>query len=146
MTRRSPLTALALRLRPGVDLKRELAALATREQLRAGVVLTCVGSLTRVNLRHADRAEGVAREGHFEILSLVGTLAPGGVHLHLAVADGDGVTFGGHLLDGCTVFTTAEVVVGELDALQFAREPDAATGFRELVVTVREGVAPVAGE
>jgi predicted DNA-binding protein with PD1-like motif len=53
----------------------------------------------------------------------------------LAVADADGRVIGGHLLDGCTVRTTAEIVLGLLDGLAFAREVDPSTGWRELLVT-----------
>src|SRR3954451_22936063 len=35
-------------------------------------------------------------------------------HLHLSVTDGDGVAFGGHLVDGCVVDTSAEVVLADL--------------------------------
>ena len=142
MAPRSPVVALAFRLKPGDDLKPELAAFARREQLKAGLILTAVGSLTAVHTRYANREAGVLREGHFEILSLVGTLAADGMHVHLSVADRDGFTFGGHLLDGCVVYTTAEIVVGELAALEFTRESDATYGYRELVVSPRPGVAP----
>ncbi|OWK43293.1 PPC domain-containing DNA-binding protein [Fimbriiglobus ruber] len=127
----------AFRLSPGQDLKRELVAFAQRAKIRAGVVLTCVGSLKTTVLRYANRSETATRDGHFEIVSLVGTLAHDGAHLHLCATDGDGTAFGGHLADGCVIYTTAEVVVGELDGWVFAREPDAATGFRELVVRPR---------
>lgn len=72
--------------------------------------------------------------GHFEIVSLVGTLSANGSHLHLAVADSTGRTIGGHLLDGCRVYTAAEIVLGELPALDFRRETDPAFGYLELVV------------
>ncbi len=137
MADRSPLVALAVRLPPGADLKHELVALTAREGLRAGVVLTCVGSLTTVALRYANRDAATVRTGHFEILSLAGTLSPAGVHLHLCVADRDGAPTGGHLMDGCVVYTTAEVVVGELPGVEFGRELDATYGYRELVVRPR---------
>ncbi len=41
---------------------------------------------------------------------------------------------GGHVTYGCTVRTTAEVLLALLPDGRFAREPDAATGFDELVV------------
>src|SRR5438874_1529918 len=81
----------AFRLTPGQDLRQELLAFARRAELRAGAVLTCVGSLTTVALRYANRSEPAVRTGHFEIVSLVGTLGSDGGHLHLCVADGDGV-------------------------------------------------------
>src|SRR5947209_847292 len=63
----------AFRLRPGQDLKTEILAFARREGIRAGAVVTCVGSLTTVKLRLANRSETANRTGHFEIVSLVGT-------------------------------------------------------------------------
>jgi predicted DNA-binding protein with PD1-like motif len=44
---------VVVRLRPGQDLERELLAVAERERIQAGWVLTCVGSLSRATLRLA---------------------------------------------------------------------------------------------
>jgi uncharacterized protein len=129
---------IALRLRPGADLKAELLALAAREGVRAGWVLTCVGSLSQARLRLAGGTEHAIWQGPFEILALTGTLSQDGSHLHLAVADDQGRTVGGHLAEGCTVRTTAEVVVAADDRLVFAREHDPATGHDELVVRERD--------
>jgi predicted DNA-binding protein with PD1-like motif len=129
---------IALRLGPGADLRGELLGLADREGVRAGWVLTCVGSLSRVRLRLASGAEHRTWQGPFEIVALTGTLSPDGGHLHLAVADHQGRTVGGHLAEGCVVRTTAEVVLGADDRLVFAREHDPATGYDELVVRERD--------
>ena len=129
---------IALRLLPGADLKGELLALAAREHLRAGWVLTCVGSLSRVRLRLAGGAEHATWEAAFEIVALTGTLSQDGGHLHLAVADHQGRSFGGHLAEGCIVRTTAEVVLAADDRLVFAREHDPVTGYDELVVRERD--------
>ena len=83
---------IALRLHPGADLKAELLALATRERVQAGWVLTCVGSLSRVRLRLAGGAEHGTWQGPFEIVALTGTLSGDGGHLHLAAAAGVVVT------------------------------------------------------
>jgi len=125
---------VAVRLRPGQDLRRELLAVAERERIQAGWVLTGVGSLSRATLRLAGAARHAQLEGALEIVALVGTLSRGGSHLHLAVADDHGATVGGHLSDGCVVRTTAEVVVGADHRLRFDREPDPETGYDELVV------------
>jgi uncharacterized protein len=125
---------IALRLRPGADLKAELLGLAVRERIRAGWVLTCVGSLSQVRLRLAGGTEHAAWQGALEIVALTGTLSQDGGHLHLAVADDQGCTVGGHLAEGCTVRTTAEVVLAADDRLVFGREHDPATGYDELVV------------
>ena len=129
---------IALRLRPGADLKAELLALATHERIRAGWMLTCVGSLSGVRLRLAGGTKHATWQGPFEIVALTGTLSQDGGHLHLAVADQQGRTIGGHLPEGCTVHTTAEVVVAADDRLLFAREHDPATGYDELVVRERD--------
>ena len=78
---------IALRLGPGADLKAELLALAARERIRAGWMLTCVGSLSRVRLRLAGGTKHATWQGPFEIVALTGTLSQDGGHLHLAVAD-----------------------------------------------------------
>ena len=129
---------VVVRLRPGQDLERELLAVAERERIQAGWVVTCVGSLSRVTLRLAGAASRTTLQGAFEIVALAGTIARQGSHLHLAVADDRGVTLGGHLLAGCVVRTTAEVVIGADDRLRFGREHDPETGYRELVVHLQE--------
>ena len=124
-----------LRLRPGQDLLRSLAAFAEEKQIRAGVVLTTVGSLNETRLRLANRRELTVRKGKAEIVSLVGTIDARSAHLHLSVSDGRGRTFGGHLVEGCPVYTTAEIAIGELPELRFSREKDVGgSGYEELKV------------
>jgi hypothetical protein len=130
----SPLKTYALRLRPGDDLRQQLNALVQAHHIAAGTMLTCVGSLTVVTLRLANQEGPTEYRGHFEIVSLVGTLSINGSHLHLAVSDSTGRTMSGHLLDGCRVYTTAEIVLGELPGLEFRREVDPTFGYQELVV------------
>lgn len=129
---------LPLRLHPGADLKAELAELGQRDTVRAGIILTAVGSLSHAELRFADCEEGTSLPGPWEIIALSGTLSPEGLHLHAALADGEGRVVGGHVLDGCRVYTTVELVVGVLEGWRFGREHDPATGYRELNVS-REG-------
>lgn len=126
-----------LRLRPGQDLKRELVAFAVRKGLQAGIIVTCVGSLRRAALRLADRPETTIYEAKYEILSLVGTLSLDGPHLHVALSDGDGRTIGGHLQDGSLIYTTAEIIVGELEQFTFTRPIDPETSFDELTIAAR---------
>jgi predicted DNA-binding protein with PD1-like motif len=131
----SPVQAYALRLRPGDDLRQQLLAFSQTHGIEAGAMLTCVGSLTDVTLRLANQEGPTHYHGHFEIVSLVGTLsATGGSHLHLSVSDSTGRTLGGHLLDGCRIYTTAEIVLGELPTLAFTRDTDPTFGYKELTV------------
>ncbi|TGE10067.1 PPC domain-containing DNA-binding protein [Hymenobacter fodinae] len=134
----SPMRAYALRLKPGDDLRQQLTSFAAQHQLKAAAILTCVGSLTTTTLRLANQEGPTVYRGHFEIVSLVGTLSVNGSHLHLSVADSTGRTIGGHLLDGNIVYTTAELVLGELPELDFRRETDATFGYKELSVQPAE--------
>lgn len=127
----------ALRLRPGDDLRRELERFTKERGIKAGFVITTVGSLRKASLRLADKSDATGFEGKFEIVSLVGTLAQDGVHLHASISDGEGRTVGGHLVEGCLVYTTAEIVIGEATGMEFRRETDAATGYKELTIRPR---------
>ena len=132
---------LAVRLIPGTDLKAELARLTESHTLRAGVILTCVGSLAHACLRMpgAADAEAVYRtfDGPLEIVSLTGTLSRDGLHAHISLSRADGACVGGHLAHGCLIHTTAELVIGEMPELEFRRLPDSATGHSELTVRPR---------
>ena len=138
----SALKTYALRLKPGDDLRQQLTAFVQANHIVAGTMITCVGSLTVATLRLANQEGPTVYRGHFEIVSLVGTLSTNGSHLHLAVSDSTGRTIGGHLLDGCRVYTTAEIVLGELPQLEFWRETDATFGYQELAVRPAAALAP----
>jgi uncharacterized protein len=124
----------ALRLKPGQDLRKEIEAYVRKEKIKAGWMVTCVGSLTQANLRLANQPEGTTYKGHFEIVSLVGTLSTAGCHLHLSFSDSTGRTIGGHLLPDNLVYTTAEIVIGESKDLLFTREKDGSTPWEELQI------------
>lgn len=125
---------ICLRLTPGQDLKHELDRLVSENALNGAFVITCVGSLTRAVLRLANQPGTVTFDGHFEIVSLTGTMAINGAHYHIAISDEHGVTHGGHLWDGSLIYTTAEIVIGVPENVQFVREIDPQTTYDELVV------------
>lgn len=124
-----------MRLSPGADLKDSLQRFTQNQRLAAGCIVTAVGSLQQARLRFAGQDAATTLTGPFEIVSLVGTLSPDGLHLHLAIADAQGQTRGGHVLSGCRVYTTAEIVLADLRGLRFQRVPDPQTGYRELAIS-----------
>jgi predicted DNA-binding protein with PD1-like motif len=124
----------AFRLKPGDDLRAGIEAFAKQENIQAGWVMSCVGSLTQTNIRFANQPNGSKANGHFEIVSLVGTVSVNGCHLHLSVSDSLGHTTGGHLLPENLVYTTAEVVLGESRRHVFTREKDGTTPWEELQI------------
>jgi uncharacterized protein len=124
----------AIRLKPGNDLKRELETYVAQNNIRAGWIASCVGSLTGYNLRFANQPSGSTGSGHFEILSLSGTVSISGLHLHISISDTTGKTIGGHLLDSNIVYTTAEIIIQEDDSFVFTRAIDGTTPWPELQV------------
>ena len=124
----------ALRLKPGEDLLKGINAVIKEKNITAGWINTCVGSLTDYNIRFANQQEGSCASGHFEIVSLTGTVSVNGSHLHISISDSTGKTIGGHLLEGCKIYTTAEIVIGSSSAYEFKRENDGTTQWVELQV------------
>lgn len=123
-----------IRLKPGADLKQEIEAYAKTAHIQAGWIASCAGSLIRYNIRFANQPAGSTSEGHFEIVSLSGTVSINGSHIHLSISDSTGKTFGGHLLDGNVVYTTAEIILQEDDRFVFKREKDGSTPWEELQI------------
>lgn len=102
------------------DLLTLLTEICRREKVDHGE-LRAIGALVRARLAYYDQIRRqyrtVAVDTPCEIVSLVGnvSLKDGEpfVHAHLAVADADGHTRGGHLVEGCVVFA-GEYVIQEL--------------------------------
>lgn len=123
------------RLKPQMDLFDSIEDFVRQHNIEAGCVLSSVGSLTHTTLRLANRDYYNEYEGHFEIVSMTGTVSVHGSHIHIAISDGDGVTIGGHLVGGCKIYTTAEIVLLELDDVVYKRELfENDSGYEELVV------------
>lgn len=122
------------RLQPGSDLREEIQRWAANQSIEAAVLLSAVGSLSTVSVRLAGAQGNFVDSRPWELLSLQGTINYKGLHLHVAVADNQGNTIGGHLMSGCIVRTTIELAIQELHGVRFNREIDPSTGFRELQI------------
>lgn len=116
-----------VRLLPGDDLRLTLGG-------RTGFVVAGIGSLRHAELRLAGAPGPTHLDGPLEILTLSGSLTPAGVHLHASLSDAHGRVTGGHICAGCTVLTTAELLIAPLPAGSLTRAPDAATGYTELLI------------
>ncbi len=124
----------AIRLQEWQDLKKEIIQCVKINNLKAGIILTCVGSLKKIQLRMADEKISKIFEKNYEINSLVGTLSQDWVHLHISISDEEGKLLGWHLLEWNIVYTTAEIVIAELENTIFSREFDEKTGFKEFII------------
>jgi uncharacterized protein len=122
------------RLSPGQDLFDSIDAFVMQAQIEAGCILSGVGSLTDVVLRLANRKMYNEYAGYFEIVSMTGTVSIHGSHLHIAISNGDGVTIGGHLVSGCKIYTTAEIVIVAFPDMVYRREYAEDSGYDELKV------------
>jgi len=122
------------RLKPGQDLLGEIEAFTVEKKIEAGCILCAVGSLTHATLRLANQQKYNEYEGHFEIVSMTGTISIHGSHIHISISDGEGRTTGGHLVSGCKIYTTAELVVAVFANTIYKRELCEFSGYEELVV------------
>jgi predicted DNA-binding protein with PD1-like motif len=122
------------RLRPHDDLRKKILEFSGANKITAAVMVTCVGSLEQFNLRFANQSIPTQGKGHFEIVSLTGTVSASSSHLHIAIADENGKVIGGHLMDENYIYTTAEIAMIELQDIEFCRETDPTYGYRELII------------
>ncbi len=141
------------RLAPGADLLKSLLEIAERERIKSGVILSCAASLSQAALRNVrqlppelpvtdrDRVF-LKKEGPIELLTLTGNIAEQdgqiAIHAHLTISmgDEDGRSYGGHLIEGCKVFSLAELAIAEIEGIRLVRTYDAPTRGPQLNVVV----------
>jgi uncharacterized protein len=123
------------RLLAGSDLLNGIVAIARKYQIRAGIVSVCFGSLSKSEIRWAERTQEGPRgdkrsdprvlEGPIEFLSAQGKVGVPRhgeplIHMHGVVADTQGQVWGGHLLpDENPIFSTMDVVIQEIEGIEF---------------------------
>jgi len=122
------------RLKPGQDLFNEIESFVKIKNIEAGCIISSVGSLTHAVLRLANTGHYTEYDGHFEIISLNGTVSVNGSHLHMSISDSEGKTTGGHLVTGCRIYTTAEIVIAVFEGVIYRREYAEDSGYEELAV------------
>ena len=121
------------RLRRGEDLLRAIQSIAEQEKIAAGVVLSAVGCVSQARVRDASGVTLREIPEHCEIVSLNGTVSVRRCHLHIALSKEDLSTVGGHLVEGCIINTTCELVIGILEGWEIDKEFDEETGYHELI-------------
>lgn len=122
------------RLKKGDFLKESIKSICESKNIKAGVVVSSVGSLTKARIRNAGATKIVELNQDLEILSLNGTVSEKRIHLHITVSDKELKTYGGHLEDGTVVNSTCELVILELDKYEFDKYFDDSTGYNELLI------------
>jgi predicted DNA-binding protein with PD1-like motif len=131
------------RLLAGSDLLNGIVEIAKKYQVRAGVVSVCFGSLSKTEIRWGERNKEGPRgskrsdpktlEGPISFLSAqgkVGVPKKGEpvIHMHGVVSDTTGHVWGGHLYPGENpTYATMDVVIQEIDGIEFAKMADPET-------------------
>ena len=125
------------RVKPKQELASEIANYCRQNGISSGVVIGIIGSVESVKLNFLKELPGkyetVDYPGPLEIVCAQGSIAlkdaEAIVHVHIQVSSLNECR-GGHLVEA-RVFSTAEVVIAELD-YQLHRYADDYTGLNEL--------------
>lgn len=117
------------RLLEDEDLLAAIASTSDENGVNAGFFFL-IGTLKKAVLGFFKKGEylPIEKTGPLEIVSCIGNISMREdelvVHGHLAVSDDKGHVFGGHLLRGCKVDVTAELVVVQAEDGSLKREFD----------------------
>ena len=125
------------RIKPGQELASEIKRYCRQNDISSGVVIGIIGSVESASLNFLKELPGKYEteeyQGPLEIVCAQGSVALKDaeliVHVHIQLSDSGGCQ-GGHLVEA-KVFSTAEVVIAELD-YQLQRHVDNYTGLNEL--------------
>lgn len=125
------------RIKPGQELLTGIDEYCQAHRISSGVVLGMIGSLNNASLAYIKELPGKYEtfdyKGPLEIVAAQGSIALKDsstvLHIHIHISSPNGC-YGGHL-NTASVFSTAEVVIGELD-FQLKRSMDSYTGLNEI--------------
>ncbi len=126
------MTQHVFRLHRGDDLCTSIQNFAAERHIAAGYIACSVGCVTQARIRDASGVNIRTIDEHMEIVSITGTVSERRCHIHITFSKEDMSTIGGHLVEGCIINTTAEIVIVQLDGLYFDKTFDEETGYHEL--------------
>ena len=116
-----------------------LKRIAEENDIECGFVLSGVGCLSQARIRCADGKSVFTIDDPCEIVSLTGTVGRERCHLHISLAKADLSVTGGHLMDGCIVNTTCELIIGIAEGYCIGSRFDPTTGYDEIVFNFHGG-------
>ena len=86
------------RIHPNQDIMESFTSALKGHRISGVTIASAVGSVLHCNLRFANQSSLTKIDGPLEIVSLTGTFDKHlKSHVHIALSDGKGVTYGGHL-------------------------------------------------
>ncbi|MEM2901419.1 MAG: DNA-binding protein [Candidatus Bathyarchaeia archaeon] len=132
--------AVLVKVEPGNDLHTCLREAVSKLGIKAGLIVSGVGSLKKARLRNLERFPDeypirdehrafTTVEGPLEILSLEGNILERSdgeltVHAHITlskVEDGGPKVLGGHLVEGNETYVMVEIALAELEGVKAVR-------------------------
>ncbi|TFF83731.1 DNA-binding protein [Candidatus Thorarchaeota archaeon] len=131
---------IVARMFPGEDVLETIESVAKKHGVESGQ-LSLIGAIAGANLGYFDlenkQYKHFSVEEDVEVVSCMGNISMHKgdlvVHAHMIVADDKGNCHGGHLLPGCKVSVTIELIITETEAT-LKREKDEKTGLNLLTV------------
>lgn len=148
---------LVARLNPGESLVDEIEKFVREKNVRAGVILSVVGTTRQLVLRNpkpgttlpltdeteqSTQTETYIVDRPLEIVTAEGNIFEKdgqiGVHMHICCSQDGGRMYGGHLFRA-TLWSQAEVVIGKLKGPTLDRKFDKATGLYQLNIDGKDG-------
>ncbi|MBE0525910.1 DNA-binding protein [Candidatus Thorarchaeota archaeon] len=128
---------IVVRLEPGEDIIKSIESIVAENKLQSGH-LSLIGAVSNVHLRYFDLHEKVYKDftidEDLEIVSCIGNISRLKddyiVHAHVVASDVNGKCYAGHLMEGCEVSVTIEIVITEFPKMSRAR--DEVTGLNLL--------------
>ncbi|MHA1949880.1 MAG: PPC domain-containing DNA-binding protein [Candidatus Thorarchaeota archaeon] len=126
------------RMYPGEDVLETIEAVATEYGVNSGHI-TLIGAVSGVKLGYfhlrANEYRDFTIDEDVEVVSCMGNISTLNgkpmVHAHIIVSDEKGKCYGGHLMRGCKVSVTIELVITETE-IDLARARDETTGLNLL--------------
>jgi predicted DNA-binding protein with PD1-like motif len=123
---------------PGEDVLETIEAVATEYGVNSGHI-TLIGAVSGVKLGYfhlrANEYRDFTIDEDVEVVSCMGNISTLNgkpmVHAHIIVSDEKGKCYGGHLMRGCKVSVTIELVITETE-IDLARARDETTGLNLL--------------
>lgn len=128
---------IVIRLEPGEDILKSIEKIVAENKLLSGH-LSLIGAVSKVHLGYFDLHKKVYKDftidEDLEIVSCVGNISrlkeDYVVHAHVVASDVDGKCYAGHLMEGCVVSVTIEIVITEFSIM--SRAKDETTGLNLL--------------
>ncbi|MDA1001040.1 MAG: DNA-binding protein [bacterium] len=130
---------LAIRMAPGDDLFGTTLKICKEKGVKAGVIVSAAASLQKAVLRNVWQFPDpfpindecrifTPLNGPLELLQMSGNITQTEkgepyLHAHVTISLGrpEATCFGGHLVEGCTIFSTCELIVAELEDVALMR-------------------------